>query len=315
MLNRRLIRIKVFKTLFCAVSAGTDSLKSIQSSFMTSCDKTRDLYFFMINLAVALKRASDQKIEKGLMKFQPTPEELNPNTKFSENQLVKMVLEEERFISYVERQGLTWDSDELKLYVKRLFATISERDYFKKYMNSPERSLKEDCKLFIEIYRRELENDKVLDGILEDMSIYWTDDLGFVLNSIISNLEYMARKEVFPIPSTFLKDDDKEFAIELMDFSVLNYNKYYKVVESYLSNWESDRLVNTDIVLIVLGIAEAVRFSNIPMKVTLNEYVEISKYYSTEHSNLFVNGILDKIIKDMMNSGEIVKSGRGLVDA
>lgn len=315
MLNRRLIRIKVFKSLFSAVSSGADSAINIEKSFLTSCDKTKDLYFFMMNVAVALKRAADAKIEAGLKKYHPTPEEKNPNMKFSENLFVERILNEEKFVSYVEREGLLWNNDELILYVKRLYAKISEKDYFKSYMASPERSFKEDCNLFINIFTEEFEDDETLEQILEDMSLFWMDDLGFVLMTIVSNIEFLRDRDRFVIPKTFLKDDDREFAVELMNYSFMNYHKYYDKVAENLSNWDSDRLVNTDIALIVLGVAEAVRFSNIPVKVTINEYVEISKFYSTVNSKVFVNGLLDKLIQGMLASGEIVKSGRGLIES
>lgn len=314
MLNRRLIRIKVFKSLFCAVSAGEGSLSAVRNSFIASCDKTKDLYYFMMYLPVVLKKAADAKIELGLKKFQPTAEERNPNMKFSENEFVKRILEEEKFISYVERKGLMWGGEELARYGKKLYSSISEKDYFKEYMASETRSFKEDCDLFINIFTNELEDDETLEEILEDLSIHWADDLGFVLMTIVSNIEFLKRRAKFPLPSTFLKDDDREFAIELLDYSVLNYQKYLDRVEPFLSNWDSDRLVSTDIALIVLGVAEAVRFPNIPIKVTINEYVEISKYYSTDNSSTFVNGLLDRIIQSMLSSGEIVKSGRGLIE-
>lgn len=314
MLNRRLIRIKVFKSLFSAVSSGADSAIGVEKSFLTSCDKTKDLYFFMMNVSVALKRAADAKIEAGLKKFHPTPEEKNPNMKFSENLFVERVLSEEKFTSYVEREGLLWNSEELLLYVKRLYARIAEKEYFKAYMASPERSFKEDCNLFINIFTEEFEDDETLEQILEDMSLFWMDDLGFVLMTLVSNIEYLRDRDKFVIPNTFLKDDDKEFAVELMNFSLVNYHKFYDRVAENLSNWDSDRLVNTDIALIVLGVAEAVRFPNIPVKVTINEYVEISKFYSTVNSKVFVNGLLDKMIQKMLATGEIAKSGRGLID-
>ena len=315
MLNRRLIRIKVFKSLFSAVSSGADSVSSLEKSFLKSCDKTKDLYFFMMNVSVALKRAADAKIEAGLKKFHPTPEEKNPNMKFSENLFVERVMSEEKFVSYVEREGLLWNNDELILYVKRLYNRIAEKEYFKEYMASPERSLREDCYLFINIFTQEFEDDETLEQILEDMSLYWMDDLGFVLMTIVANIEYLRDRDRFAIPKTFLKEDDREFAVELMNYSFINYTKLYDRVSQNLSNWDSDRLVSTDIALIVIGVAEAMRFPNIPVKVTINEYVEISKYYSTINSNVFVNGLLDKLIQSMVASGEIVKTGRGLIES
>jgi N utilization substance protein B len=315
MLNRRLIRIKVFKSLFSAVSSEAGSVMGVEKSFLASCDKTKDLYFFMMNVAVALKHAADAKIDAGLKKYHPTPEEKNPNRKFSENLFVERILSEEKFVSYIDREGLRWNTDELLLYVKRLYAAISQKEYFKTYMASPERSLKEDCNLFINIFTEEFEDDENLQQILEDMSLYWMDDLGYVLMTIVSNIEFLRDRDKFAIPETFLKEDDREFAVELMNYSFVNYRKFYDRVAENLSNWDSDRLVSTDIALIVLGIAEAVRFQNIPVKVTINEYVEISKYYSTINSNVFVNGLLDKLIQSMVASGEIIKSGRGLIES
>lgn len=315
MLNRRLIRIKVFKSLFSAVSSGADSAIGVERSFLTSCDKTRDLYFFMMDVAVALKSAADMKIEAGLKKFHPTPQEKNPNMKFSENLFVERIMSEEKFVSYVEREGLLWNSEELQLYVKKLYARISEKGYFKDYMSSSERSFKEDCNLFIRIFSEEFEDDETLEQILEDMSLFWMDDLGFVLMTIVSNIEFLRDRDKFVIPNTFLKDDDRDFAVELMNYSFVNYQKFYDRVAENLSNWDSDRLVSTDIALIVLGVAEAVRFPNIPVKVTINEYVEISKFYSTVNSKVFVNGLLDRMIQSMLSSGEIAKSGRGLIES
>lgn len=315
MLNRRLIRIKVFKSLFSAVSSGADSAIAVERSFVSSCDKTRDLYYFMMDVAVALKRAADNRIEAGLKKFHPSPEEKNPNRKFSENLFVERILNEEKFVSYVEREGLLWNTEELALYVKKLYARIAEKEYFKFYMASPERSFKEDCELFIKIFTEEFEEDETLEQILEDMSLFWMDDLGFVLMTIVSNIEYLKERNKFVIPKTFLKDDDKDFAVELMSYSFVNYDTIYSKVAENLSNWDSDRLVSTDIALIVLGVAEAMRFPNIPVKVTINEYVEISKFYSTVNSKVFVNGLLDKLIQGMVASGEIVKSGRGLIES
>lgn len=315
MLNRRLIRIKVFKTLYAAVSSGESSVMRVERVLLDSCDKTKDLYYFMMDVAVALKRAADNKIEAGLKKFHPTPEEKNPNMKFSENKFVEAILAQEDFIKYCEQNGLLWNSEELILYVKKLYARISQKDYFKEYMASPERSIKEDCNLFIHIFAEEFEDDEDLEQMLEDMSLYWMDDLGYVLNTIIANIEFLRDRDKFVLPQTFLKEDDEEFARELMNYSFTNYPKYYEKVSAQVSNWDSDRLVATDITLIVLGVSEAVRFSNIPVKVTINEYVEISKFYSTVNSKVFVNGLLDRMIQGMVSSGEVIKTGRGLIES
>ena len=313
MLNRRLIRIKVFKVLYSCISSGSNSFAEAEKNMHYSCEKTLHLYYFMLNAAVALKQAADAKIETGMRKFNPTEEERNPNLKFSENKVSEYLLGNPVFKKYCEENVLSWNGD-LALFVKKLFASISEKDYFKEYMERESRSMAEDCDLFIRIFEEEFEDNKALESFLEDMSIYWIDDLGYVLNTIIRNLELLRKSSKMPMPGIFMKEDDKEYAFNLLRFSLANYSKYMDIIRENIANWDPERVVTTDLVLIEEGIAEAVGFPNIPVKVTINEYVEISKYYSTHNSKIFVNGLLDRIIQKMIKSGEIVKSGRGLIE-
>lgn len=313
MLNRRLIRIKVFKVLYSCISSGSNSFAEAEKNMHYSCEKTLHLYYFMLNAAVALKQAADAKIETGMRKFNPTEEERNPNLKFSENKVSEYLLGNPIFKKYCEENVLSWNGD-LALFVKKLFASISEKDYFKEYMERESRSMAEDCDLFIRIFEEEFEDNEALESFLEDMSIYWIDDLGYVLNTIIRNLELLRKSSKLPMPGIFMKEDDKEYAFNLLRFSLANYSKYMDIIRENIANWDPERVVTTDLVLIEEGIAEAVGFPNIPVKVTINEYVEISKYYSTHNSKIFVNGLLDRIIQKMIKSGEIVKSGRGLIE-
>lgn len=313
MLNRRLIRIKVFKVLYSCISSGSNSFAEAEKNMHYSCEKTLHLYYFMLNAAVALKQAADAKIETGMRKFNPTEEERNPNLKFSENKVSGYLLGNPIFKKYCEENVLSWNGD-LALFVKKLFASISEKDYFKEYMERESRSMAEDCDLFIRIFEEEFEDNEGLESFLEDMSIYWIDDLGYVLNTIIRNLELLRKSSKMPMPGIFMKEDDKEYAFNLLRFSLANYSKYMDIIRENIANWDPERVVTTDLVLIEEGIAEAVGFPNIPVKVTINEYVEISKYYSTHNSKIFVNGLLDRIIQKMIKSGEIVKSGRGLIE-
>lgn len=313
MLNRRLIRIKVFKVLYSCISSGSNSFAEAEKNMHYSCEKTLHLYYFMLNAAVALKQAADAKIETGMRKFNPTEEERNPNLKFSENKVSEYLLGNPIFKKYCEENVLSWNGD-LALFVKKLFASISEKDYFKEYMERESRSMAEDCDLFIRIFEEEFEDNEGLESFLEDMSIYWIDDLGYVLNTIIRNLELLRKSSKMPMPGIFMKEDDKEYAFNLLRFSLANYSKYMDIIRENIANWDPERVVTTDLVLIEEGIAEAVGFPNIPVKVTINEYVEISKYYSTHNSKIFVNGLLDRIIQKMIKSGEIVKSGRGLIE-
>ncbi len=315
MINRRLIRIKVFKVLYSTVISGEESLQSAEKELLYSCSKTLDLYYFMLNLSVALKRAADNKIDSGLRKFQPTFEEAYPNRKFSNNLFIKKLLGNKDFEKHCMKNGLLWSEESLAIFVRKLFNKISTEEYYKEYMSSKSSSYKEDCDFLMKIYEQELEDNDDLASILEDSSLYWIDDLGFALNAVIKTLSSSKEKVPLKFPQVFMKDDDKDYAIELLDFALIHYNKYYDLVVKNVANWDSDRLVTTDITLIITGIAEAVKFPTIPIKVTINEYVEISKFYSTPNSKVFVNGLLDKIVQSMLASGEIVKSGRGLIES
>ncbi len=314
MLNRRLIRIKVFKVLYSSISSGSNSIAEAEKNLHYSCEKTLDLYYFMLNVAVALKRAADNKIEMGLKKYNPTDLERNPNLKFSENKVSEYLLGNHTFLKYCEDHSLNWNGD-LSLFIKKLYTSISEKEYFQEYMKNESRSLEEDCALFARIFEEEFEDNADLESFLEDLSIYWIDDLGYVLNLIIRNLELLKKSARMPMPGVFMKEDDREFAFGLLKFSLSNYGRYMDVIKENIANWDPDRVVATDLILIEEGIAEAVGFPNIPIKVTINEYVEISKFYSTYNSKIFVNGLLDRIIQKMLRSGEIVKSGRGLIES
>ena len=315
MLNRRLIRIKVFKVLYSVVASGSDSLIEAGKALNYSCEKTLHLYYFMLNAAVALRNAAVTRIETGLKKFNPTPEERNPNRKFALNRVSSFLSSDQRFVKFCEDHGLVWDGD-LTPFIKKTYQTLVTRDYYKEYMASETSSMAEDCALFIRIFSdlELFEDNEDLNSTLEDLSLFWCDDLGFVLSAIVRNMEILRSRGTMPVPDVFLKDDDREFAGELLKAAMLGYRKYMDIVVANTSNWDPDRVVTTDLVLIIQGIAEAVRFSNIPLKVTINEYVEISKFYSTGNSKVFVNGLLDRILRKMVDTGEVVKTGRGLIE-
>lgn len=311
MLSRRLIRVKVFKILFSKVASGSDSVQAAEKELITSCEKTLDLYCFMLCLPVALRKVAEAKIEAGLKKFHPTPQEANPNRKFVENKFIQLIDEDLKFLKLCNAKGLNWS--EYESFVKKLYMTISTREYFREYMESGQSSMKEDVALFRKIYEEEFEDNAVLEDILEDSNIYWMDDLAYVINVILKNMSSFEKKERVLVPDVFLKEDDREYAIKLLTKSLVNYDEYTEIISGYVPNWDLERLVATDLTLIVMGIAEAVTFESIPVKVTINEFVDISKYYSTPNSKVFVNGLLDKILQQMLKEGKIVKSGRGLV--
>ncbi|EKD32475.1 MAG: hypothetical protein ACD_77C00088G0010 [uncultured bacterium] len=311
MINRRLIRVKVFKVLFGRINSGSDSLSGAIGDLMNSCEKTLDLYFLLLSLPLAMKKVAESKIELGLKKYQPTPEEALPNRRFIENRIIEKLDSDDVFLKYCEKKGLNWN-DYMPL-VKKLYNSLCSQDYFIDYMSAPESSFEGDLNILIRFFEEELDENDELGAILEDISLYWIDDMEYVINVITKKLGYLKVKSKFTHPDIFLKDDDREYAVKLLETSLINYDKYVEIMRGYIHNWDPERLAATDTALIVLGISEAIAFHDIPVKVTINEYVELSKFYSTPNSKVFVNGILDKIIAGLMAEGKIEKKGRGLV--
>lgn len=312
MLSRRLIRIKAFKTLFAYEGSGSDNVDSAQKSLVESCEKVRDLYYFMLNISASLIRVAEEKIAVGLRKFHPTEAEANPNLKFVRNRFAALLSDDPEFGRICARRGLLWG--EYEPFVRRVYNSLVTKEYYQNYMNSGNDSFEEDCQLFSCIFQDEFEDNAELLSILEDLSLLWIDDLDYALNAVIAGIDETRRKKRIVHPTTFLKEDDKEFALRLLTESILRYDEYFALMSERLDNWKSDRIVATDAALIVMGVTEAVVFPTIPVKVTINEYVEIAKYYSTPNSRIFVNGILDKIIQEKIREGEVVKQGRGLLE-
>ncbi len=311
MLSRRMLRIKVFKTLFGRILSGSDSTAAAEKELLLSCGKTVELYLFILSLPAALKKAAEEKIERGLQKFQPTPEEANPNYKFVENRFISILENDPKFLKFLQQKGLSWS--EYPAFVKKLYNTVASQDYFTGYMESGKNSMTEDIALVRNIFERELEDNGELADILEEMSLYWTDDLGYVLGSIIKNMKRIVDDGAVSVPDVFQNEDDESYAKRLLTMSMLKYNEYTELIAKHVPHWDLERLVTSDLMLIVMGITEAVTFETIPLKVTINEYVDISKFYSTPNSRIFVNGLLDKILQELLANGTIVKKGRGLV--
>lgn len=310
MLNRRLIRIKVFKSLYAFENSGEESPERAMNHLLESCERTRDLYYFLLNVTGSLTRLASQRIEAGLHKFYPTAEEADPSYRFVENAFSAIVNSDPVFGRECQKKCLGWG--EYDVFVKKLYGSITASDYYKEYMSAPATSPEADCNLWRRIFEEEFEDNAMLENLLEDKSADWVDDLSYVLNVIIGDMPKIMESGSVPRIKVFQKPDDQSFARGLLEESIAGYAEYSALVTANADNWDSDRVVSTDVALIVMGIAEAVSFSTIPVKVTINEYVELSKYYSTPNSRQFVNGILNRVIQDKISSGEIVKTGRGL---
>ena len=319
MLNRRILRIKAFKVLYSNVLSGNMSLSQAEVMLDQACEATRDLYIYMLGIVSPLTRIARERIEAAKGKFNPTEEERNPNMKFADNALARLLDEDADFQKVFAKKKYSWLPYDLLL--KKIMTSVASKDYYAAYMASEERSLAEDCKLFIRIFEEEFVDSVELEQILEEKSLYWNSDLAYALTWCCKIFKSLAKGEnwsLLPLyNSELLKGDDVEsdkyFVRKLLQASFAGYEKYSAMVAESVVGWEKERLFSTDVVLIVMGLAEVVTFPTIPVKVTINEYVELSKFFGTPKSRSFVNGLLDRLVQNLVNEGLVKKDGKGLL--
>lgn len=283
-----------------------------EKTLVASIDKAYDLYVQMLSLISEIARYAEQRQEAAKQKKIPTYEDLNPNRKFVENQAIHLISESDSVNDYIASRKLSWAAyPEL---IKALYQQLEQSDYYKKYMVSEERSFKEDVALLVDFYTNELEESEMLEDVLDEQSILWNDDLGFSLTLVIRTLSNLRQShtDVKLLPK-FKNDEDLLFAKELFAKAAVNYNANVELIEQYTRNWDIERVAFMDIVIMATAIAELTSFPSIPVKVTLDEYIEIAKFYSTASSGTFINGVLDKVVATLTAEGKIVKSGRGLI--
>lgn len=301
MLNRRILRIKAFKELFVIEMSPEKSLAAAQKELDAALESTRDLYLFMLSSISPLTRIAAEKITQLQMKVNKTEEEKHPNMKFAGNALAQMFDADPDFRKIIRKKALDWGPYDLIL--RKIYASIQTKDYFQEYMASDSSSLEEDCRLFSHIFEEEFVDREDLETALEDLSIYWNDDLPYSLTWCCRTMDAVARSKRWTLPPLFLSDghsdmeDDNLFVHKLLREAYTNYDRYFELVSSSVPNWDKDRLVGTDMAIIITGLAEIASFPNIPLKISINEYVEISKYFGTPKSSTFVNGILDALSK------------------
>ena len=312
MISRRLLRIKALKALYAHLKSESDSLMASEKTLVASIDKTYDLYFQMLSLIVEVARYADERQQAAMQKKLPTYEDLNPNRKFVENSVVHLIAESDSVNDYLAAHKLSWARyPEL---IKALYLQLEQSDYYKKYMTSQERSFREDLALVTDFYTNELESSEMLEEVLDEQSILWNDDLGFALIMVTRTLSNMrqSHRDVKVLPK-FKSEEDLEFAKELFEKAAVNYDSNLEVIEQFTRNWDIERIAFMDNVIMVTAMAELISFPSIPVKVTLDEYIEIAKYYSTASSSTFINGVLDKVVNTLTEEGRINKSGRGLI--
>jgi N utilization substance protein B len=313
MISRRIIRTKVLQVLYAYYTSTDKTLDNAEKELFFGIRKSYDLYHYLLTLVIELADYAEQRIEIKRNKHQPTHEDLNPNTKFISNQVIQQLRENRQLQTYIQQLKLSWaNNPEL---IKDLYNFLVESEFYHVYMADDNRSFLGDRKFIEKVFTQIILVTEDLYDVLEEQSIYWNDDMEFVVSMITKTLKKFhphsaSDQRLMPM---FKDQDDRDFARDLLRKAIINHDELRDLIKEHSRNWDLDRIAFMDILIMQLAITEFMWFPSIPTKVTLNEYIELSKFYSTEKSRNFINGILDKILKDLKKSGKITKAGRGLI--
>jgi N utilization substance protein B len=282
-----------------------------EKNLIASIDKAYDLYFQMMALIVDVARYAENRIEIAKQKKLPTYEDLNPNRRFVDNPVINLLANAESVTDVIATRKLSWSH--YPDTVKDIYNRMIESDYYKSYMSASISTFTDDKK-FVEAFYTSLEEDEALANTLDEMSLLWNDDLSFALYMVIRTVSSIKQSHTdIKVLPKFKSDDDLDFACTLFRKSLVQYEDNQDIVDRYTSNWDVERIAFMDNLIISIAIAELTNFDSIPVKVTLDEWIDIAKYYSSPTSSNFVNGVLDKIVVELTESGRIKKSGRGLL--
>lgn len=315
MLNRRHLRIKVLQALYAFSLSKNENSVAGEKELLHSVSKMYDMYIYFLLIFDDLSNFANLRIEEAKRKRIPTKENLNPNMRFVDNKLIAQLNVNGSLKKASEKASANWIGDVEQDMLKKMFIYLSETDIFLDYMQKESSDYKTDKNFIIQLFKKEICNFELLHNFFEDKSIYWQDDMDHICSMVLKTLKsFEEDTDEFHSISDLYKDDEKDYIIQLFHKSIKLESENLKMINSYTKNWDSDRLAKMDILLMNLAITEAKEFSSIPLKVTLNEYIEISKFYSTPKSNGFINGVLDKVFIELKSDGAIKKVGRGLME-
>ncbi len=304
------MRIRVIQALY-AYSKEEISLSAAEKNLAFTLSKNYELYALMLRLIVDVRRYAESQIEKGRKKKLPTAEDLNPNTQFVDNEVIAQLTSSDSLNDFLASHHLSWHRN--GDLIRHLYTQLIESDYYQRYM-AREAKYSDDLKVVLDFYKNTASDSDLLEEVIEEQSIGWNDATEYAIVSAVKSLERLYEGQRFVISEQYSNEDDAKFADELFLKIALNRDSYRTYVEQHATNWEVERIAQLDMIIMVAAICEFINFPSIPVKVTMDEYIEIAKYYSTPTSGQFINGILDKIVAALTEEGKINKSGRGLID-
>lgn len=312
MINRRHIRVKVMQSVYAMITSKADDIVREEKFLKHSIQKLLDLYVLQLQLIIEVQQLAAQKIEISKKKHLATKEELNPNTKFIENEAIRNLVNSTSFVTFKNDNNINnWKLDDE--YVKIIWRKLEKSDLYKTYISTTESSFKEDKNFLQDFFKEIIAPEEKLAEYYEDQNISWLDDIPFVNTWVVRTLSKLKQNKAFILDRLYKDEDDQKFVLELFRKVILHHTSYEEEISTKTPNWEADRIADVDMILIKMAITEFLKFPSIPVKVTINEYIEISKDYSTNKSGYFINGVLDKLSREFTSDKRLNKIGRGLL--
>jgi len=314
MLSRRHLRVKVMQALFAYQRSEVAELAVGEKLLNQSLAKIYDLYIHQLSLLVEVHSFAKQQIEDGKAKRMPSEEDLHPNMRFVENRVLVQLQNNPQLEKHIAARRINWaEHSEL---IRRIFTAFKESEDFQNYMNGEAPTYKEERRIIYKLYEDFLVENDHLQSIFEEKSMLWMNDFDQVSEFVVRTISDFKKDVDFGgtlVPMYKDEEEDRAFVIDLFRKTAINNIEYQNMIEAKLVNWDLDRIASTDILLMKMAVSEFINISSVPTKVTMNEYIEISKEYSTPKSKMFINGILDKVLFELKEQGKVKKMGKGLI--
>lgn len=314
MLNRRQLRIKVLQALYAYNRSQSESYSVGEKELFHSLEKIYDMYIFYLLIFGELKSFAEFRIDENKKKRLPTEEDLNPNLRFVNHPIIAQLESNAKLKNLSENRKINWMGE--RELIRKLYYTIVEDETYLQYMQLPETDFEQDRQFLVKLFKSIIANFELAHHFFEERSIYWVDDIDFVCSMIIKTLkgfDELDSKSAEILDLFKDEKDERDFAKTLFRSTIVRDEELEELIKKHSQNWEIERIATMDILLMKLAMTEAQEFNTIPLKVTLNEYIDISKFYSTPKSKGFINGILDRGFTDLESNGQIKKIGRGLI--
>ena len=312
MLNRRHIRVKVMQSIYALHQSQSGDLEREEKFLFYSLESIQDLYLVMISTLTELKKMEEVFLHKSSLKHLVTTEERNPNKKFINNKVIQLLEESNHLTVSLENRKIdNWEVHDD--YIQLLLKLIKESDLYAKYMSNRENNFDEDKQFVLDVFTEIIVPNEKLYDYLEDNKLTWVDDVPLVNTEIIKQLKALKETSEIRMPRLYKDVDDKDFAKNLFRKTVLNEKDLAQKYIDKTPNWDTERIAEIDTIILKMAICEFLKFPSIPVKVTINEYLEVAKEYSTPKSSIFINGILDNLVKEFQANNTLLKTGRGLM--